>query len=106
MDLVGEIAHHLSGPEENNIHLFLYLISDFSKHFSYKFRKKAPVDSLISLFYRTCFQIISILKSKLVSLFPLAQNCTVAMTMPNDIIGYKFNNNGNNGSDSIIGLFF
>ena len=44
----------------------------------------------------------------MMNLFPLVKNCTVAMTIGSDIIGYKFNNKGNKpvpGSDSIIESF-
>ena len=44
----------------------------------------------------------------MMNLFPLLKNCTVAMTIGSDIIGYKFNNKGNKplpGSDSIIESF-
>ena len=47
-------------------------------------------------------------KSLMMNLFPLLKNCTVAMTIGSDIIGYKFNNKGNKpvpGSDSIIESF-
>ena len=44
----------------------------------------------------------------MMNLFPLVKNCTVAITIGSDIIGYKFNNKGNKpvpGSDSIIESF-